>query len=230
MSSIRTAESDRARFWAKVDKNGPVPSHDPSIGSCWIWTAARFSNGYGAFRLGPKQRRAHVVSYEWAVGPVPSGQQVQHACNVKACVNPAHLSLGDQKRNIEYALSLGRMASGVRSGMHTHGLTKLSDSDVTEIRRLAGLGVFQEDLANQFGVTQTMISRIILGRAWQHLVPDGQVLKQSAGKPRPSDDTVRAVRRMASEGASQGKIALACGMSQPAVSRILNRVAYAHVV
>jgi|SRR5580658_5854190 hypothetical protein len=24
------------RFWSKVDKNGPVPSHRPELGQCWI--------------------------------------------------------------------------------------------------------------------------------------------------------------------------------------------------
>jgi hypothetical protein len=31
---------------------------------CWLWTAGTFTNGYGAFRDGPKQRRAHRWAYE----------------------------------------------------------------------------------------------------------------------------------------------------------------------
>ena len=41
------------RFWAKVDKNGPVPAHRPELGPCWIWTAARFKRGYGKFGVEP---------------------------------------------------------------------------------------------------------------------------------------------------------------------------------
>ena len=29
------------RFWSKVDKNGPIPSHRPELGPCWIWIARR---------------------------------------------------------------------------------------------------------------------------------------------------------------------------------------------
>ncbi|MBU6428993.1 MAG: hypothetical protein KGR26_08285, partial [Cyanobacteria bacterium REEB65] len=25
-------------FWAQVDKDGPIPSHRPDLGPCWIWT------------------------------------------------------------------------------------------------------------------------------------------------------------------------------------------------
>ncbi len=28
------------RFWAKVDKNGPVPLHALDLGPCWIWIAS----------------------------------------------------------------------------------------------------------------------------------------------------------------------------------------------
>jgi hypothetical protein len=90
-----------ARFWAKVDKNGP--------GGCWIWTGAKDGRGYGMFHIGlPKiTRRAHRVSLMIAGLEVPDWERdapakplvVDHICKRLACVNPDHLRLVTQKFN-----------------------------------------------------------------------------------------------------------------------------------
>ena len=69
---------------------------------CWIWTGA-LSRGYGMIQLGGSLRRAHRVSYEEYVGPIPDGMQIDHVskrgCTSKACVNPAHLEPVTSKEN-----------------------------------------------------------------------------------------------------------------------------------
>lgn len=57
---------------------------------CWEWTGARVE-GYGYFRDGPKQKKAHRVAYELTVGPIPDGLTIDHLCQNKGCVNPAHM-------------------------------------------------------------------------------------------------------------------------------------------
>ena len=84
-------ESDKSRFWAKVDKSG----------ECWPWTASRKPNGYGQFMVWPKLRYAHRVAYEMAVGPVPAKTDLDHTCHDRACVNPSHLRLTTRKQNLE---------------------------------------------------------------------------------------------------------------------------------
>lgn len=73
--------TDEERFWKKVFKTS----------TCWVWTASLRQSGYGQFRLGGKIRRAHIVAYEFEVGPVPAGLELDHTCRILACVNPAHL-------------------------------------------------------------------------------------------------------------------------------------------
>jgi len=81
------------RFWSKVNKNGPVQSHAPHLGNCWLWTGGLHATGYGHFRA--VSREPMVSSHQWAYrsmnGPVPDGLELDHLCRVRACVRPEHL-------------------------------------------------------------------------------------------------------------------------------------------
>src|SRR5690242_11209019 len=70
---------------------------------CWIWTARLGTGGYGYFGQKVdsvwKQRRAHRVSYELHVGPIPDGLTIEHLCGVPACVNPEHLTPMERVEN-----------------------------------------------------------------------------------------------------------------------------------
>lgn len=80
-----------ARFWNKVNRNGPIPSHGPELGPCWLWTASYMGAGYGQFWFSGRNRYAHRVAYEAVVGPIPEGLDLDHLCRTHGCVNPAHL-------------------------------------------------------------------------------------------------------------------------------------------
>ena len=81
------------RFWAKVNKSGPVPEFNPSLGRCWDWTAScnESRGGYGQFNLDGRTRKAHAVSWELCRGPIPAGLVPDHLCRRPVCVNPSHL-------------------------------------------------------------------------------------------------------------------------------------------
>lgn len=67
---------------------------------CWEWTAGRNTNGYGAINIARRQYRAHRVMYEWLVGPIPSGMDLDHLCRNRACVRPDHLEPVSRQTNL----------------------------------------------------------------------------------------------------------------------------------
>jgi HNH endonuclease len=96
------------RFWAKVNKNGPVPDYAPHLGPCWLWTAGGHKrSGYGLYRTSrrygkPRSLYVHRVSYVASTGrPIPERLEIDHLCRVRRCVNPAHLEAVTRKVNIE---------------------------------------------------------------------------------------------------------------------------------
>ena len=88
------------RFWPKV----------VALSSgCWEWRGARGSHGYGIIRVGPVAPRhyvrAHRVSYEMLVGPVPEGRELDHLCRNPPCVNPSHLEAVTHRENVRRGVS-----------------------------------------------------------------------------------------------------------------------------
>lgn len=87
-----------ARFWAKVNRDGPT---HPVLGTpCWLWT--RFTHrGYGRFGIGKTRAdRAHKVAWRLLRGVIPAGLQLDHLCRIRRCVNPAHLEPVSRRENI----------------------------------------------------------------------------------------------------------------------------------
>lgn len=142
------------RFWERVEI-----SED-----CWNWTAGTNSNGYGKLWLNGKLIQAHRFAYSLVHGVIPEGMLICHRCDNPLCVRISHLFLGTQLDNIRDAVAKGRKAKGER-----HGMSKLVENDVYEIRRLASLGVKQHLLAKMWQVHFSNISNIISRRNWRHI-------------------------------------------------------------
>ncbi len=67
--------------------------HIDQVTGCWNCTLATNGHGYCAIWTCEKQIKvaAHRVSYEFFVGPIPDGMQLDHLCRNRICVNPDHL-------------------------------------------------------------------------------------------------------------------------------------------
>lgn len=139
--------SSVARFHSKYQKTQ----------SCWLWTAGKYAAGYGMVNLGrfadgrQQTMQAHRVAYVLAKGDIPQGRVVMHSCDVRACVNPDHLVLGDQADNVRDAARKGRYRVEHRKRQ------KLTLKQVQEIYASTEKGV---RLAIRYGVSNVTITRI----------------------------------------------------------------------
>lgn len=163
------------RFFSKVNKDGPIPEHMPHLGKCWVWTACRFTNGYGWISASKKPgdktygRPAHVTSWIIHNGPIPKGQCVCHHCDNKLCVAPHHLFLGTKKENTDNMMSKGRYVLGAHYKGEQNGSAKLTSSQVLKIRELRKLGNTLQAIGLQFGVSHQTVRFIVIRKTWTHI-------------------------------------------------------------
>jgi HNH endonuclease len=136
-----TAQED-LRFTSKTERN-------PETG-CIEWTGAT-CRGYGAFHVVNGTVRAHRWIYEAISGPLDPGLFVRHRCHNPKCVNPAHLIEGTPKDNSDDMVAADRSSQ------------KVTNRDAATIIGMLWLGHSQQDIADEFGVTQQQISLIKAG-------------------------------------------------------------------
>lgn len=131
---------------------------------CWEWTAAKNKRGpisYGQIWDG-EMKLAHRASFEIYCSSIPEGLQVLHRCDNSGCVNPEHLFLGTHGDNMDDKVAKQRQARGITS---SHA--KLTEADIIAIR--AASSDLLRNLAEQYGVHTSTISRIQSGKGWSHL-------------------------------------------------------------
>lgn len=126
---------------------------------CWTWNGPFDRNGYGRTSDGQRPMYAHRLAWEQVNGPIPDGLYVLHRCNNPPCVRPDHLYLGTALDN----------AIDRRGNRRPHRANyKLSRAEVEDIRRRYATGtVRQQTLAEEYGVIQTTISKIVRGQSYR---------------------------------------------------------------
>lgn len=191
--------SELARFESKY-------VGEPNSG-CWLWDGAVEVGGYGVMKVGKKaddsyrQERAHRLAYEHFVGPIPAGMLVCHRCDVRCCVNPAHLFVGTHQANMDdmYRKGRGKKASGdshysrrrpelmKRGDDHwsrrrpervsrgeRQGAAKLSDAIVSDVLRAVAAGESRSSVARRLGVSRATIDNVANRKRWTHVpMPSG---------------------------------------------------------
>lgn len=153
------------RFFEKVQQFNYVDS-------CWYWRGCLDDKGYGLVKRGGFGRhgssiiRAHRLSWMIYKGPIPDGLCVCHTCDHPACVNPNHLFLGTMKDNCQDRDLKCR--NTYRRG-ENHNLAKLTWNQVQTIKDLVlGFGMTRTEAANIYGISVTVVSKIIRGKSWKN--------------------------------------------------------------
>lgn len=177
---MKNIKSPADRFWSKFTKG--------TSEECWNWTGAKHGAGYGLLVVGSRcdGTRGYILSHRlsWSIhnGMIPEGKFICHHCDNRLCVNPKHLYLGDaHTNNLDTYRRKRRLpptvqhpdcvATGDHNGARKHRericrgedhpFSKLSDDDVENIRLKYASGMYQKDLAKEYSVAQTTISKII---------------------------------------------------------------------
>lgn len=139
----------KERFWAQVRR----------ADTCLLWTGAVTYDGYGMISETVDGKRlkhmTHRLSYQWAHGEIPNGQQVMHTCDTPACVNPAHLTLGTAKDNAEDRMRKHRAC-------HRNCLSK-GEADAIRARYQQG-DITYKQVSKIFDVHTCTVQRIVKGQ------------------------------------------------------------------
>lgn len=135
---------------------------------CWLWTGKLDRSGYGYLVHDERPRRAHRMSWKLHVGPIPEGLHVCHRCDVRSCVNPAHLFLGTARDNIRDCWAKGRGSLAARKADGSMP-TRLTRDAVVTIRERCAAGARQADVAREFGIVPSYVWQIVHRYVWGHV-------------------------------------------------------------
>lgn len=151
----RPVYSIEERLWAKTQKSD----------TCWVWIGAHLISGYGHMTINKKRVTVHRLSWEVHNGPIPIGMEILHRCDNPPCIRPDHLFIGTNQDNVDDMVSKKRHTYGDRNG---HAV--FTDDQAREILYLLRTKqATGRQIAQQYGVDETTISKMRLGITWKHL-------------------------------------------------------------
>jgi HNH endonuclease/NUMOD4 motif len=123
--------------------------------------------GYLQVKLGAKGPICTVHSLVLAqfVGPRPTGAEINHKNGNKR---------DNRLENLEYMTHMendvhANLVLGVKPRGTKHGMSKLTDAKVREIRRLRKEGQTLWAIANRYGITAANVDYISKGLTWAHV-------------------------------------------------------------
>lgn len=142
---------------------------DP-ITHCWIWTGHWDDKGYGKMRIArpfDKEIGVHIVAtHIWLGEPLPTTKIVFRKCNNRACFNPDHFILCENRVQLGKLCSkYGKRARGEKSGRAVISLTTALD-----VRDALNLGdETPKQIADRLGIKSHIVWQIAHKKTWKHI-------------------------------------------------------------
>jgi hypothetical protein len=147
---------------------------DPNSG-CWLWVGSLNWAGYGRMTTPRGRLKTHRLSWEQHHGPIPSGLQVCHKCDVRSCCNPDHLFVGTNKDNHLDKVAKGRQAKGASFAANQKRTCargeRGSAAVLTEAQAIAIINDPRSPyvVGPEYGITHWTVRNIRKGVSWTHL-------------------------------------------------------------
>lgn len=160
--------TNREALLVRLDRHS-MP--EPNSG-CQIWlSSSRNPYGHGHMGVNGRTVMAHRVAWMCNHGEIPDGMLILHKCDTAGCINPDHLFIGTHQDNEDDKVRKGRQARGAklahpRARGERNGNSKLTLVDVISIRKI---NAPQRQIAEKFGVTQAIISKIKRREVWANV-------------------------------------------------------------
>lgn len=72
---------------------------DGKASACWVWQGHCDEDGYPQIKWRGQKVKAHRLAFAIFNGGIGDGQDVDHQCLCRSCINPAHLVAMDPHEN-----------------------------------------------------------------------------------------------------------------------------------
>lgn len=215
--------------WKKggsISINGRRAPAPPQKTTVWKQVAPANSNRGGYLRLKVKRDNGQVISalvhrlvLEAFVGPCPDGMQCRHFPDQ----NPANCRL----ENISWATPKenagDKEINGTVSRGSNSGRTRLTESQIVEIRTLFSNGESVDVIAALYSLKPKGVEAIVYRRRWKHVGgPDGVTHHLTR-------DQVMRIRSMFNEGKKRKAIANETGVAYLTVCGVIRGTYYSDV-
>lgn len=200
-------------------------------GGCFLWQGHINKYGYAHLYWNGRARRAHRLSFEAFRRPIPPGLCVCHRCDVRACINPAHLFVGTHLDNMRDAVAKGRVPHGEQRPD-----TKLTDEQVAALVALCNAGASAGELAEHFGISIAQVMRLMDGTRRRH-VPRPATMRpplkargeRNAAATLTEQDVIAIRLAYQAGGVRQQDLADKYGVTSTSISNVVLRYTWSHV-
>ena len=144
----------------EVSNHGRVRKKDKQL------TFHKRSKGYPAVWIKEAKRSfmVHRLVMQAFVGECPKGMEVRHLDGNPVNSHLSNLAYGTTAQNQQDRKQHGTDNAGTR-----HGMSKITEDIVREIRHAWSFGFTQQSIADYFGLSNSHISNIVNYQKWSHI-------------------------------------------------------------